>query len=204
MRSSKLFEELPVVPAAPVFAKSSQRRNDMNTAAGRASRDDQTDGRALSSEPGSGRAWWFLGTLAELRNPSGAPRTPTVIELTIPSGGSPPLHIHKNLDDSFLLLDGEILVKCGDRRIVARPGSYVVLPAGIEHTFRVTSPNPARLLLVHAADDFLDFIEAVGTPTQDLRVPPPGAYDLSREALIRIGTEHDLSIVGPPLAASDL
>lgn len=176
----------------------------MNTTpAGRASRDTQAAGRSLSTEPGTGRAWWFLGTLAVLRNPSGAPRTPTVIELTIPSGGSPPLHVHENLDDSFLLLDGEILVRCGDRRIIARPGSYVVLPAGVEHTFRVTSAVPARMLLVHAADDFLDFIEAVGTPTQDLRVPPTGEYDLSREALIRIGAEHDLSIVGPPLGASE-
>jgi hypothetical protein len=48
-----------------------------------------------------------------------------------------------------------------------------------------------------------DFIEAVGTPTQDLRVPSAGEYDLSREALIRIGAEHDLAIVGPPLAASE-
>ena len=173
----------------------------MNTPAGRAGRDTQAAERALSTEPGSGRAWWFLGTLAVLRNPIGAPRTPTVIELTIPSGGSPPLHMHKSLDDSFLLLDGEILVQCGDRRMLARPGSYVVLPAGIAHTFRVTSAAPARMLLVHAADDFLDFIEAVGSPTQDLRVPPAGEYDLSRDALIRIGAEHDLSIVGPPLAA---
>lgn len=173
------------------------------TPAGRTSRDTQADGRSLSTEPGTGRAWWFLGTLAVLRNPRGAPRTPTVIELTIPSGGSPPLHIHKSLDDSFLLLDGELLIQCGDQRMVARPGSYVVLPAGIEHTFRVSSAVPARMLLVHAADDFLDFIEAVGTPTQDLRIPPAGEYDLSREALIRISAEHDLSIVGPPLAASE-
>ena len=175
----------------------------MNTPAGRASGDTQAAGRALSTEPGAGRAWWFLGTLAVLRNPNGAPRTPTVIELTIPSGGSPPLHIHKNLDDSFLLLDGEIVVCCGDRRILAQPGSYVVLPAGIEHTFRVSSAVPARMLLVHAADDFLDFIEAVGTPTQELRLPPVGQYDLSREALIRIGAEHDLSIIGPPLEQSE-
>lgn len=176
----------------------------MNIPAGRATRDIQTAGHTLATGPGTGRAWWFLGTLAVLRNPSGAPRTPTVIELTIPSGGSPPLHIHKNLDDSFLLLDGELLVRCGDQRIVAHPGSYVVLPAGIEHTFRVTSAVPARMLLVHAADDFLGFIEAVGTPTQDLRLPPAGEHDLDRQALIRIGAEHDLSIIGPPLGASEV
>jgi quercetin dioxygenase-like cupin family protein len=175
----------------------------MNTPSGRASADTKAAIRALSTEPGSSRAWWFLGTLAVLRNPSGAPRTPTVIELTIPPGGSPPLHIHKSLDDSFLLLEGEVVVRCGDQRIVAHPGSYVVLPAGIEHTFRVTSDCPARMLLVHADDHFLDFIEAVGTPTQELRLPSVGQYDLSREALIRIGAEHDLAIIGPPLEESE-
>src|SRR5581483_2495626 len=133
-RSLTRFEEPRDARVAGVSAKSSQRRTDMNTPAGRASRDAQSAGRALATEAGTGQAWWFLGTLAVLRNPSGAPRTPTVIELTIPCGGSPPLHIHENLDDSFLLLDGEILVQCGDRRILAHPGSYVVLPAGIAHT----------------------------------------------------------------------
>lgn len=159
--------------------------------------------RALSTSAGTGRAWWFLGTLAVLRNPSGAPRTPTVIELTIPSGGSPPLHIHRNLDDNFLLLEGELVVRCGAERTVARPGSYVALPAGVAHTFLVTSSSPARMLLVHAADDFLRFIEAVGTATEELRLPPAGEHDLGREALIRIGAEHDLSIIGPPLADSE-
>ena len=175
----------------------------MNTTAGPASRDTKPAGRALSTDLGAGRAWWFLGTLAVLRNPEGAPRTPTVIELTSPSGGSPPLHVHNNLDDSFLLLEGEIAVRCGDQRINAHPGSYVVLPAGIEHTFRVTSAVPARMLLVHATDEFLDFIEAVGTPTQDLTLPPAGMYDLNRDTLIRLGAQHDLSIVGPPLEVSE-
>lgn len=155
--------------------------------------------RALSTEAGHGRAWWFLGTLAVLRNPDGAPATPTVIELTIPPGGSPPLHVHDTLDDSFLLLEGEVFVRCGERTLVARPGTYVVLPAGVEHTFRVTSTVAAKMLLVHARDDFLAFIEAVGTPTGDLRVPPPDTDDFDREALIRAGAAHDVRIVGPTL-----
>ena len=121
-------------------------------------RDDACAERSIATEPGGGRAWWFLGTLAVLRNPDGAPRSPTVIELMIPPGGSPPCHIHGNLDDSFFLLDGEVVVRCGERTIVARAGSYVVLPAGVKHTFRVTSAKPARMLLIHAAADFLCFV----------------------------------------------
>lgn len=175
----------------------------MTTTVSHSHRCPEIAGRALSTQRDTSRAWWFLGTLALLRNPSGAPRTPTVIELTIPSGGSPPRHVHNTLDDSFMLLDGEVVVRCGGQCLIAGPGSYVALPAGVEHTFRVTSVGPARMLLVHAVDDFLRFIEAVGTPTQELTLPPAGEHDLSRDALARIGEEHDVLIVGPPLDAGE-
>ncbi len=78
--------------------------------------------RHLFSEPDTSRAWWFLGTLAVLRNPEGAPRTPAVIELTVPPGGSPPRHVHEVLDDAFLVLDGEVVVRCGEQTIVGPAG----------------------------------------------------------------------------------
>ncbi|MGH7721420.1 MAG: cupin domain-containing protein [Candidatus Dormibacteria bacterium] len=160
--------------------------------------------RRIFSEPGTSRAWWFLGTLAVLRNPEGTPRTPTVIELTVPPGGSPPRHVHEALDDSFLVLDGEVVVRCGEQTIVGRPGTYVSVPTGIEHTFRVTSPTPARMLQVHNDDSFLGLIEAVGTPTRELRLPPDGAFDLDMESLVRLNAEHDSRIVGPSLEEDEV
>lgn len=156
--------------------------------------------RDLSTAPETGRAWWFLGTLAVLRNPAGAPRCPTVIELTIPPGGSPPRHIHDTLDDNFLLLEGEVVVRCGGQTIIARPGTYVTLPHGVDHTFRVTSALPARMLLLHASNEFLKFIEAAGTPTHERRLPPAGEHDVGRDVLIRLAAEHDVRIIGAPLA----
>lgn len=160
--------------------------------------------RQIFSEPDTSRAWWFLGTLAVLRNPEGAPRTPAVIELTVPPGGSPPLHVHHELEDSFLLLDGEMVVRCAEQTIVAKPGTYVVVPLGVEHTFRVTSPGPARMLLVHGDDSFLQLVEAAGTPTRELRLPPEGEFDLDLETLIRLNEEHDSHIVGPSLEEDDV
>jgi mannose-6-phosphate isomerase-like protein (cupin superfamily)/catechol 2,3-dioxygenase-like lactoylglutathione lyase family enzyme len=163
----------------------------------------QSTRRQLASEPDTSRAWWFLGTLAVLRNPIGAPRSPAVIELTVPPGGSPPRHVHEALDDSFLLLEGEVVVRCGNETLVARPGAYVVLPHGVEHTFRVTSRVPARLLLVHADDSFLHFIETLGTPTTEHRLPPPGEFDADGETIVRVSAEHGAPIVGPSLEEDD-
>jgi mannose-6-phosphate isomerase-like protein (cupin superfamily)/catechol 2,3-dioxygenase-like lactoylglutathione lyase family enzyme len=163
----------------------------------------QSTRRQLASEPETSRAWWFLGTLAVLRNPIGAPRSPAVIELTVPPGGSPPRHVHEALDDSFLLLEGEVVVRCGDETVVARPGTYVVLPHGVEHTFRVTSRVPARLLLVHADDSFLHFIETLGTPTTEHRLPPPGEFDADGDTIVRVSAEHGAPIVGPSLDEDD-
>ena len=69
-----------------------------------------------------------------------------------------------------------------------------------DHTFRVTSALPARMLLLHANDEFLRFIEAAGTPTSERRLPPAGEHDVSREVLIRLAAEHDVRIIGAPLA----
>jgi len=159
--------------------------------------------RTIATVPTTSRAWWFLGTLAVLRNPVGAPRTPAVIELTVPPGGSPPRHVHESLDDAFLLLDGEVVVRCGDETVVATPGSYVVLPHGVEHTFRVTSSTPARLLLVHADDSFLQFIETVGTPTTEHRLPSPDepAVDVD---VVQVSARHGAPIVGPSLEEDDV
>ena len=154
---------------------------------------------SIVSESSTSKAWWFLGTLAVLRNPQDSPRTPVVMELTIPPGGSPPLHAHETLDDSFLLLDGQVVVRCGQETAVVRPGGYVVMPRGVEHTFRVTSPTPARMLLVHADDSFLRFVEAIGTPTDDHRLPRDVDSDLDFDEVARLSAEHGAPMRGPSL-----
>jgi quercetin dioxygenase-like cupin family protein/catechol 2,3-dioxygenase-like lactoylglutathione lyase family enzyme len=164
---------------------------------------DATQRRELSSERATSRAWWFLGTLAIVRNPVGAPRTPAVVELVVPPGGSPPRHVHDSLDDSFLLLEGEVVVRCGDDTVVAHPGSYVCLPAGVEHTFRVTSRRPARMLLVHGDDSFLSFIEAVGRPAEDLTLPTGSGGDPDGDAVARLSAEHGSPFVGPSLEEAE-
>ncbi len=55
------------------------------------------------------------------------------------------------------------------------------------------------MLQVHNDDSFLALIEAVGTPTRELRLPPTGEFDLDLDSLVRLNAEHDSRIVGPSL-----
>jgi catechol 2,3-dioxygenase-like lactoylglutathione lyase family enzyme len=108
--------------------------------------------------------------------------------------------VHNTLDDSFLLLDGEVVVRCRERTFVARAGSYVCLPQGVSHTFRVTSAKPARMLLVHGDDSFLRFVEALGVPADQHTLPPPGVADVLPETAMRVSAEHGAPVVGDPLS----
>jgi quercetin dioxygenase-like cupin family protein/catechol 2,3-dioxygenase-like lactoylglutathione lyase family enzyme len=155
------------------------------------------------TEPASSEAWWFLDTMVVVRNPEGAPRLPLVTELIVPPGGSPPRHVHHGLNDAFFLLEGEVVLSVGDETVVARPGTYAVVPVGRDHTFRVTSPTPARMLQVHDDDSFLRMVRAGGVPATEHRLHPSGEVNLDGETLGRLVEEHDSHVVGAPLEEDD-
>jgi glyoxylase I family protein len=151
------------------------------------------------TDPETSEAWWFLDSMVLVRNPQGAPPFPLVMELIVPPGGSPPRHVHQELHDAFFLLDGELVLSVGEETTVARPGTYAVVPAGSDHTFRVTSPSPARILLVHDDDSFLRMVRAGGTRAHEHRLPSPGEFNLERERLSQLVEDHDSRVVGPSL-----
>jgi mannose-6-phosphate isomerase-like protein (cupin superfamily) len=156
------------------------------------------DTDSIATRAGEGRALWFLDNLAIVRSPRVDGTAPVVIELLIPSGGSPPLHVHQELDDGFLLLAGELAVQCGDARFRAGPCDYVALPSGVPHTFRVTSREPGHMLLIHADDSFLRFMEAVGQPAVE-RTMPTVLPAVELEDLTRAMTDHGMTAVGPSM-----
>jgi quercetin dioxygenase-like cupin family protein/catechol 2,3-dioxygenase-like lactoylglutathione lyase family enzyme len=154
---------------------------------------------AFFTDPSTSKAWWFLDSTVVLRNPEGSPTFPLVMELIVPPGGSPPRHVHEDLNDAFFVLEGEVVLSVGDRTTVAAPGTYAVVPAGSDHTFRVTSQTPARLLLIHDDDSFLRMVQAGGTPADQPRLPTRGEFDLDLDTMSRLVNEHDSRVVGPSL-----
>jgi hypothetical protein len=125
-----------------------------------------------------------------------------VLEMTLPVGSSPPLHVHADLDDSWYILEGEMVLRCGvDERIVGA-GQWVSMPRGVPHTFRVIGDHEARILMVHDNASFRDLIRDLGTPAITPTLPEEPVFPPKPE-LARIAGAHDLTPTGPPMSQED-
>jgi mannose-6-phosphate isomerase-like protein (cupin superfamily) len=151
-----------------------------------------------SPENEQAQAWWFLDTLVVEHRC--APEMDTVVlEMTLPVGSAPPLHIHDDLDDTWYILDGQMVVRCGDDNLVVGAGHWVSMPRGVPHTFVVVGDREARILMVHDNASFRDLVRALGVPATARVVPEEPVFPTMDE-LVRIARANDLTPAGPPIS----
>lgn len=63
-------------------------------------------------------------------------------------------HVHGAEDDSFYILEGELTFNLDGREVLATPGTFVLVPPGVEHGFRNSGAAAVRMLNVHAPAGF--------------------------------------------------
>lgn len=88
----------------------------------------------------------------------------SLMERTLPPGGrKPPPHIHTNCEEAFYVLDGEIEFFLDDTTVIGRPGSFVLVPGGVSHTFGNAAAIASRLLIIHAPamDKYFEELQAL-------------------------------------------
>jgi len=93
--------------------------------------------------------------------------------LVPPKDPGPPPRIHKNEDEAFYVLKGELSVFLGSEEFRAKPGDFISLPRGIRHSFRSDSDKIGRILVIVSPSGFEKFFDAVGEPVDDDTIPPP-------------------------------
>src|SRR5438270_5316240 len=69
----------------------------------------------------------------------------SLLEADEPPGFGPPLHIHQDAAEAFYVLEGEYVIFLDGRELRCPTGSFVFIPAGIPHGFRV-GDVPSRKL----------------------------------------------------------
>lgn len=85
-------------------------------------------------------------------------------------GASP--HIHKKLSEAFYVVDGEIELVLGDRRIVAEPKTFILVPENTPHGFSNAGQTQATLLILFCpADSREQYFEGLAELRKDGRQP---------------------------------
>ena len=158
-----------------------------------------TSKTAIIRADGEGDAVWFnsdLFTFKATADETG--QALTLFEELSQRGKVTPLHVHPDADETFCVIDGEILVHVdGTDRLVER-GGVAFVPRGLPHAVMVTSETARLLTIVTPGYRALEsFFREVGEVATQRTLPPsaPLPMEKLRAAAARHGS---VVILGPP------
>lgn len=151
---------------------------------------------ATVRDSGQGERRWFCGGgrhtwLATAEETGGAF---LLFEFVGEQGKVTPVHLHPSSDETFYVLDGEILLDLAGERRPLSSGGVVVIPRGLPHAFMVTSPE-ARLLTLQTPGTDEAFYRLASEPAPDGSPPIPVDFGRVRAAAAQTGA---IEILGPP------
>jgi quercetin dioxygenase-like cupin family protein len=144
--------------------------------------------RAIILRPGEGRSI-DLGNF-QMSVKAAAEETNdafTLLEADERPGFGPPKHIHREAAEAFYVVAGEYIIFVRDEQFVCPAGSFIYIPAGVPHGFRVGTVASRKLNLYTPAAmvgyfDELSAALAKGDTDADLS---------------DIAERHGMEIIGP-------
>jgi mannose-6-phosphate isomerase-like protein (cupin superfamily) len=111
-----------------------------------------------------------------------------LLEAEEPPGFGPPLHIHRDAAEAFYVIAGDYIMLLEGEEVACPTGSFIFIPAGVLHGFRVGSMVSRKLNLYTPAamvGYFDGLSEAIRSGDVD---------DASRAA---IATKYSMEVFGP-------
>lgn len=123
----------------------------------------------------------------------------TLIEHYMAKGFAVPLHVHRDEDESFYILQGEVLMQINGRVRRLTPGDALTVLGGTPHSFRVVSPE-ARFLTM-TTGQFEEMIRCLARPAENEGLPPQAEpTDEEVAALVTACAAHGIEFQGPAVA----
>ena len=107
-------------------------------------------GDAVVVPPGEGHR---VGNVEFLARTADSPRFNFAI-IEIAAGRVLEEHVHREEDDAFYIVEGEMTFTLEGEDVAAPPGTFVLVPPGVEHGFRNDGETPVRMLNIHAPAGF--------------------------------------------------
>jgi mannose-6-phosphate isomerase-like protein (cupin superfamily) len=139
--------------------------------------------------PGQGRPI-DLGNFAMSVKASGAETGGlfTLLEAAEPANFGPPMHIHHDCAEAFYVLEGEyrIFIDGAEHRCPA--GSFILIPSGLRHGFRV-GDAPSRKLNLYVPAEMVGYFDDLSAAITSGEADPARLDDIARR--------HGMEVVGP-------
>ena len=112
----------------------------------------------------------------------------SLLEAEEPPHFGPPLHIHHDAAEAFYVLEGEYLMFLDDREEVCPAGSFIFIPAGMRHGFRVGAA-PSRKLNFYFPAAMIGYFDDLSDAIR--------RADVDESLLADIARQHSMEVVGP-------
>jgi mannose-6-phosphate isomerase-like protein (cupin superfamily) len=145
--------------------------------------------RALVLRPGEGRSI-DLGNFAMTVKAS-ADETGggfSLVEAAEPPGFGPPMHIHSDAAEAFYVLDGLYRIFIEDDAFECPAGSFIFIPSGRRHGFRV-GDVPSRKLNLYVPAAMIGYFDELSALVAG-GDPDPAAVDT-------IGRRYGMEVLAP-------
>ena len=123
----------------------------------------------LARQGGDGERLSFAGLTILVRVPSEASGGAFSLFEEVPPLADTPLHMHRDEDELFYVLEGEHVFRVGDDEHTLGPGGFVFAPRGVPHSQRRVVPGQGHELILVTPGGFEGFFrelaaaEAAGT-----------------------------------------
>jgi quercetin dioxygenase-like cupin family protein len=109
-------------------------------------------------------------------------------------GGEPPLHVHRNEDELFYVLEGQLKVLRGNEEITLSPGQSAFLPRNVAHRFKIVS-SQARFLVYITPGGFEAYFRDLGHPVDDDGNSEEPQTELSVAELLRVAGRYSVTFM---------
>lgn len=106
-----------------------------------------------------------------------------------PSGFGPPLHRHHDAAEAFFVLEGVYLMFIDDEQHLCPPGTFVYVPRGVPHTFKVSSEGPGKKLNLFTPAAMVGFFEELAAAERAGTATP--------SLLDEIADRNQMEVLGP-------
>ena len=138
-------------------------------------------------EPGSGEVIWDgpVGTTVMASNESTGGLL-SICEMPVAAGFMVPPHVHRDTDEWSYVLEGRVGARVGDDEFTAEPGSWILKPRGVMHTFWNAGPASARIIELLTPGRFEEFFR------RSTALATAGA--LTDERMASLGKEYGTTV----------